>query len=212
VIARGRPLDVDLGHSTAGGFAHVLTVGVSADFAALVRDVHGWRRPWGYPQRAWRCWARRRRCLGLRVTVDGRALTIPPHTMQLAVVNSPRLGGRLGFSLPGDTMHDGVLHLLALTDRGPARWLLRQVARSVLPVSGSRHARSSEDGQVVAAGTRITIDTDQDEAVSLDGELAGTTPVRVAVRAGACTVIVGPSRHRHATSDRARHPRLDGKR
>ena len=100
LIAETEPAAVDLGVTEHGSFAHAASVGMIADFATRVRDTCGWRRPLVYPFRAWQSWRAHKR-LDLEVLVDGHHVITSGTPYQVAVVNAPRLGGRIGVSLPG---------------------------------------------------------------------------------------------------------------
>lgn len=188
VAAGSGDRQVDLGTSDHGDFLHVLSLGVATEFAALVRDISGWRRPVAYPRAAIRAW-RRRRPLDLTVTVDGHRLRLPSGVVQVALINSPRLGGRVGMDLPGATIDDGVLHLLAIRDDGLARWLRDAVLDAVVPQR--RHRAPSLRGAVTTlSGRRFEITAATPVALSLDGEPAGHTPVIASTRPSALRVAV----------------------
>ena len=100
VVARGEVRRVDLAQTNLGGFAHAAGIGMVAEFAAATRDTRGWRRPLVYPYRSWQAW-HHRRPLPVEVTVDGDVVTFPSPPFEIAVVNAPRVGGRIGLGLPG---------------------------------------------------------------------------------------------------------------
>lgn len=173
-----------------------MNIGVAAEFAAAVRTVHGAPRPLVYPARAMQAW-RHRKPLELKVTVDQRPVCLPDATVQLALVNAPRVGGRIGLAVPGATMDDGLLYLLAIGDRGLARWLTTTTLRTFLP-----QARRSLDDAYAAVmimpGRTFEISATTPVAVTLDGETAGHTPIAAWVEPRACTIAAPPPRQPHA--------------
>jgi diacylglycerol kinase (ATP) len=194
LIAETEPSPMDLGITDDGSFAHAATVGMTADFAERVRDVKGWRRPVMYPLKAWQTW-RDRRPLAVEVVVDGRSVVTPTNPYQVAVVNAPRLGGRIGVTLPGSAVDDGLLDAVL-----SHREALRDVARSLSSLMRAGTARRWP-GAIIAEGQVVEVRSVTPLIVSLDGEPVSHTPLRAHVQAQACSVI-RPSRtrqrlHRH---------------
>jgi diacylglycerol kinase family enzyme len=184
------PRPMDLGVVTEGqSFAHAATVGMTADFAQRVRDVRGWRRPMVYPVRAWRAW-RDRQPLDVEVIVDGQPLALPFPPYQVAVVNAPRLGGRIGMTLPGSAVDDGLLDAVI-----SYRQALRHTAETLSRFMGAGSVRRWP-GATVAAGRVIEICTPTPKTVALDGEPVAATPLRTGVKAHCCWVIRPPARER----------------
>jgi diacylglycerol kinase family enzyme len=182
-VARGSIVAIDLGTTPAGRFAHAMTVGMTCRFADLVRDERGWRRPLRYPACAYRAW-RDRRPLLIDLQIDGKRFTIEQPPFQIAIVNAPRLGGRIGVDLPGARVDDGVLHLVILSS-GALRHIIAAVVH--LLRAGVQQAPKRA---VVIGGRSFMLETETPEVVSLDGEPIAGTPLAVEVVAGACRVVV----------------------
>lgn len=179
---------VDLGDSNHGRFLHALSIGIVADFADAVHTVSGWRRPISYPRHAIEAW-RNRREITADVTVDDTPVELPPGTVQLAIINAPRLGGRVGVDLPGADIDDEHLYLVALSDRGLARWLTITALRSIAPQL--RQSATNWSGAVtVTRGQRFSISSDVPLAISIDGEPVGHSPITAWVVPAACRVAV----------------------
>ncbi len=189
VVARGEVRRVDLAQTNLGGFAHAAGIGMVAEFAAATRDTRGWRRPLVYPYRSWQAW-HHRRPLPVEVTVDGDVVTFPSPPFEIAVVNAPRVGGRIGLGLPGARADDGLVDVIALY-QGVGRHAIRGLAHYL-----RSQAESPPRGAVVRSGRRVEIRLAQPSAVSLDGEPAGITDcLSVAVNHRACAVVVPGRRH-----------------
>ena len=125
VAAHGDLRWMDLVETNLGSFVHAAGIGMVADFAAATRDTKGWRRPLVYPYRSWQAW-HRRGPLPIEVTVDGELVTFPSLPLEIAVVNAPRVGGRIGVTLPGARADDGLVELVGIyrvaVDRRSAAW------------------------------------------------------------------------------------------
>jgi diacylglycerol kinase (ATP) len=182
-VARGSIVAMDLGTTSAGRFAHALTIGMTCRFADLVRDERGWRRPLRYPVCAYRAW-RERRPLAIDLQIDGQRVTIDQPPFQIAIVNAPRLGGRIGVDLPGARVDDGVLHLVVLSS-GALRHIIGAIAH--LLRAGVQQAPKRA---LVVGGRSFQLETEAPEVVSLDGEPMTVTPLAAEVVAGACEVVV----------------------
>lgn len=181
VVARGDVGPMDLGLVGERAFAHAATAGITANFAERVRDVRGWRRPIVYPAMAWQAW-RSRRPLSITVIVDGRPLVTPPP-VQVAVVNAPRLGGRIGVTLPGATVDDGLWDVIVTY-----RHALRQMVRTLTALMRAGPAQEGAGG-VIRRGRVVEIRGSADLIVALDGEPLAHAPLRAEAHAGACSVV-----------------------
>jgi diacylglycerol kinase family enzyme len=99
------------------------------------------------PIKAWQAW-RTREALAVAVLVDGRPLTPEAPPFQVAVVNAPRLGERVGVTLP-TAVDDGLLDVVvahAHARHQTARTLTGLLrTRSKLPLPGA----TLHSGQVV---------------------------------------------------------------
>jgi diacylglycerol kinase (ATP) len=176
---------IDLGQTDDGSFAHAASVGMSAEFAARVRHVKGWRRPIVYPAQAWQTW-RDRRPLAVEVVVDGKPVMTPVNLYQVAVVNAPRLGGRIGVTLRSSAPDDGLLD--TVLSHGSA-W--RDTVRTLTSLMRAGRTRQWP-GATIVEGQVVEIRGRTPLIASLDGEAAFSTPLRARVQAGACSVIRPP--------------------
>jgi diacylglycerol kinase family enzyme len=190
VAARGDVRCMDLVETNLGTFAHAAGLGMVAEFAAATRDTKGWRRPLVYPYRSWQAWHRRSR-LEVEVTVDGELLPFPSLPLEIAVVNAPRVGGRVGVTLPGARADDGLVDVIGLY-RGAGRQAISGMAHYLRV-----RAEFSPAGAIVRRGRSVDIRSTTPETVSLDGEPAGATErLHVEVSPRACAVVVPAPRQR----------------
>jgi diacylglycerol kinase family enzyme len=176
---------IDLGQTDDGSFAHAASVGMTAEFAARVRHVKGWRRPIVYPARAWQTW-RHRHPLAVEVVVDGKPVMTPTNLYQVAVVNAPRLGGRIGVTLRASALDDGLLDTVLSHGRA---W--RDTVRTLTSLMRAGSTRQWS-GATIVEGQVVEIRSRSPLIASLDGEAASCTPLRARVEAGACSVIRPP--------------------
>ncbi|WP_298337991.1 diacylglycerol kinase family protein [Ferrimicrobium sp.] len=156
--------EVDMLSTNLGVAVHALSVGLVADFAQRVQNIHGWRRPLLYPVVALATW-HGRRSVDLEVLVNGHATT--ERYLNVAVVNAPRIGGRVGITLPSGAPDDGVAQLVMISRAawriaiGEIGSLFRQRARRV-----PRRAMIEEVTELQLRATHPFI-------VALDGEPRG---------------------------------------
>ncbi|SHE82756.1 Diacylglycerol kinase family enzyme [Ferrithrix thermotolerans DSM 19514] len=183
-IANGKERQIDLGESPLGRFAHAVTVGMTAEFSASVQKVRGKLRPLVYPYNALAVFLRRKD-LHADLSIDGAPIHIADPMIQLAVINAPRLGGRLGVTLPGASLDDGFLHVIALY-KGAARESLRSIVH--LLRSGQQITKR---GVVLGRGREVEVRTKTKTVFSVDGEPVETTSMSLAVRPKALRIIVG---------------------
>jgi diacylglycerol kinase family enzyme len=189
IVGRGDVRWVDLVETNLGGFAHAAGIGMVAEFAAATRDTRGWRRPLVYPYRSWQAWYHRRP-LPVEVTVDDDVVTFPTPPFEIAVVNAPRVGGRIGLGVPGARADDGLVEVIAVY-QGAGRQAIRGLAHYL-----RSQAESPPTGAVARSGRRVEIRLTQPSAVSLDGEPAGITDrLSIEVNHRACAVVVPALRH-----------------
>ncbi|HZT67349.1 MAG TPA: diacylglycerol kinase family protein [Acidimicrobiales bacterium] len=184
VAVRGTMRRVDLVQTNLGTFAHAAGAGILARFAGLVRDVSGWRRPMVYPARAWRAW-RERAPLPLEVATDGEVVALPGPPVEVALLNAPRIGGRIGLPLPAARPDDGRMEVVAV-HRGSAR-------NAVVGLAHYLRARPAGPpvGGVAWPARRVELRSPVPFAVSLDGEPVGeTTELSALVLPGVATVVV----------------------
>ena len=183
LVATADPAPMDLGTTGSGSFAHAATYGMTADFAQRIRDIRGWRRPVVYPFRAWQAW-RDREPLSVGIWVDGQPLLTPSAPFQVAIVNAPRLGGRIGIPLPGSAVDDGLLETI-VSYRGALRLTAAGLIRLMFGNVDQRR------GAAIAAGKVVEVRSDTPLTVSLDGEpsATATTSLRASVRTPGCYVL-----------------------
>ncbi len=191
LVATADPVPMDLGTTGSGSFAHAATYGMTADFAQRIRDIRGWRRPLVYPLRAWQAW-RGRTPLSIRILVDGQPLVAPSAAFQVAIVNAPRLGGRIGIPLPGSAVDDGLLETI-VSYRGALRLTAAGLIRLMFGNVDQRR------GATIAAGKVVEVRSDTPLIVSLDGEpcVTSTTSLRASVRTPGCYVLRSRQFTRH---------------
>jgi diacylglycerol kinase family enzyme len=195
---RGATAQMDLVNTNLGCFAHAAGVGMVATFAELTRDAKGWRRPVAYPLCAFRAWWRRDR-FRVRVKVDSEEVLYPELPFELALVNAPRVGGRVGLSLPGARPDDGRVDLIGVY-RGALRRALSELVHYLRSGVAGYPPRS-----MVRSGRSIEVELDEPKLVSLDGEPAGTTSLlRATSLPGACRVVVPKRQQRRGPNGPAR--------
>ncbi|WP_298346007.1 diacylglycerol kinase family protein [Ferrimicrobium sp.] len=156
--------EVDILRTNLGVAVHAISVGLVADFAQRVQNIHGWRRPLLYPAVAFATW-HARRSVDLAVQANGHETT--DRYLNVAVVNAPRIGGRVGITLPSGAPDDGVAQLVMISRAawriaiGEIGSLFRQRARRV-----PRRAMMEEVTELQLRATDPFI-------VALDGEPRG---------------------------------------
>ncbi len=186
----GQVRAMDLVATELGTFAHAAGVGIVAGFADAVADVKGWRRPLLYPLRAWQAW-RDRQPLDLVVEVDGEPFSPPGPLLEVALVNAPRLGGRIGLSHETARPDDGRLEVVGVS-RSAGRAALATLAHYLRAGEAAPPAHA-----LVRSGAKVRIGGARAFPVSLDGEAAGETlELTARVLPGACTVVVPVRRRR----------------
>ena len=179
VVAHGRVARVDLGRVDGDWFANLVSIGVSAEVAG--RTPHRLKRHLGraaYAATAGVALARHRPFVA---EVRSGDTTWVVRTHQLNVANGRMHGGTV---IARDATLDDRL-LVAYALGGPARRstaaaAVRQVLTPWQPVARKGYL----------TGTEFHITTDRPMAVDVDGEVSGTTPIRVEVTAQALRVLV----------------------
>jgi diacylglycerol kinase (ATP) len=192
-------------------FAHVLTVGVNVEFARMATNV-ATRQRFGrltYPIAALEV-LRNHQPVDVTLHFEGLKLVPPPGTtlspeeiadlstlkcrvLQVAVVNAPIFGGSWQLSIPGASLEDRLLDIVAFEDidlgklnNAIARFFNSRENGSAQPDSPwhERHpsANSAEltgipgIHHVQARAVEITTNNDPRDA-TLDGEVRGQTPL-----------------------------------
>lgn len=193
VAIGGVETSIDLGLAGTRLFVHAVSVGVIARFAGAVQHLRGRARPLLYPLAAWRVW-RSYDGVHLDVTVDGQPVRFPEPLVELAVVNTPRLGGRLGISLSPSLAADGRLTAIAVT-RSPLSLLVRSLAHLVQQRPHHPH------GTLLTRDARvITLTSATPTMVAIDGEPVAETPIELRSLPARLRVRVpAPPRRRGAT-------------
>jgi len=181
IALRGTPATLDLGRAGDRLFLHAVSVGVVASFAAQVKDLRGRLRPLLYPLAAWRVW-RHYQGVNLAIRVDGDELVVPRPLMELAIVNTPRLGGRIGISLPTELASDGRLTAIAI-GRSPLLQLLTELVGLL-----RAHPRTPRGALLARSARSVTIESASPISVAIDGEPVATTPLAVRTEPAALEV------------------------
>jgi diacylglycerol kinase family enzyme len=187
---------LDLVATELGTFVHAAGVGIMVRFAEAVADVRGWRRPLLYPLRSYEAW-RARRPLDLLVSVDGEPFEPLDRALEVALVNAPRLGGRVGLRLKSASPDDGRVEVITVS-RAAGRAVVMGLVH-YLRAGVAKPPRHS----LVRSATEVRIKSPWPFAVSLDGERPGTTrELSARVVPGACTVVVPARSNRRGSWQR----------
>ena len=179
VLSEGKVIDLDLGLAGDEPFTNHVGVGLSAE--VMIRAPRPLKRVLGrfaYPLTALGLLARHR---PLRITVraEGRSLEYDSH--QVYVANGGHHAGR---PIAGDASADDRL-LVAYPVGGPSRRdLLVHTARNA--ATGPR--RTLRDDPFLAVG-ELWLETDRPARVEVDGEPAGSTPLRIGLAPNALRVM-----------------------
>ncbi len=218
------PVPVRISPRQHGYFAHVLTVGVNVEFARVATNVTT-RQRFGrltYPIAALEV-LKNHRPLDVTLHFEGLKLLPQPGTtlsqeeiaalstfqsrvLQVAVVNAPIFGGSWQFAIPGASLEDRLLDIVAFEDidsgklnNAIAQFFNRRENRSVLPKSlwHERHPALSPAEltaipgihHVQARAVKITTSSDPHDA-TLDGEVRGQTPLHARVAEQRLKVLV----------------------
>ncbi|MBY8875619.1 diacylglycerol kinase [Micromonospora sp. PLK6-60] len=179
VLTVGTVIDVDLGLVGELRFANHVGVGLSAD--VMLRTPARLKRLTGrvaYPVTALALLAGHR---PLRVTLRAEGVVRELRTHQLYVANG---GFQAGRPITADANADDRLLVAYPVGGSTRRGLLRETARNAL----TGHRRSLGDEPFLAVG-ELLVETDRPAQVEVDGELCGTTPIRVGLDANALRVM-----------------------
>jgi diacylglycerol kinase (ATP) len=119
-----------------------------------------------------------------RLTVDGKVFEVRTRACQ--VYNAGNMGKAGTAPVPGISVEDGLLDLLAL----------REQAALTLLAQGMEHSiRHSEDLFYRWQGSQIVIESDPPQPVHIDGEVVGTTPVHIEIIPKAIRVLAPREKH-----------------
>ncbi len=181
-IAHGKVADVDLGQAGDRVFANMVSLGVSVQVAGRV--PHRLKRVLGraaYPLTALRALPAHRP-FRARVTAGDTVAEFETH--QLNIANG---GFHAGRPIAGDA---------GIDDRLLVAYRLGTASRGRLVGAMVRHAVTGPylrmaDEEFLAVDD-LTVDTEPPLALDVDGEVRGTTPVRIRVLPNALRVMVPP--------------------
>ncbi len=183
VLTRGKVADVDLGQANGTFFANLVSVGLSGEVAGTV--PHALKRLAGraaYPLTALARLPGHRPFLAA-ITSEGHRRTLSTH--QLNIANGSFHAGRL---ITADASAD---------DRLLMAYCLGGASRTALIGATVRHAllgaRRSHADSAFLVGSDLRLRTDPPLPLDIDGEILGTTPVRVTLAPNAMRVMVDPS-------------------
>ncbi|HET8630801.1 MAG TPA: diacylglycerol kinase family protein [Thermomicrobiales bacterium] len=185
VIAGGRVVAIDVGRANGRYFLNTLSIGLANAVVreaapALKRSLRVLAYGLALPRALLR-----HRAFRARLVAGDRTVAVRTH--QVVVANGPHIGIG-GFNLPvgpGAAIDDRRLTVFTLA--GATRWQL--LRRSLALVLG-RHAADPEARSFTAGA--LTIAAEPPQAVRLDGERAGYTPVAVEQARAALRVIAPP--------------------
>jgi undecaprenyl-diphosphatase len=186
-IIDGRVTRVDaaslrVGDRPAQVFLNAATAGLNVEFANLATDGSVRDRFGGltYPIAAARA-LRSYEPFECTLEYDGQRRTVP--AVHLSVSNAPVFGGLLGMRVPGASMTDGLLDVIAVEPLSMARLVLAVADAAVgrhRPVHGV-HAMRVESLRVRAAAG---------QQIALDGEVIGELPAEFRALPDAVRVVV----------------------
>jgi diacylglycerol kinase (ATP) len=186
VALTGKPTLVDVGDSSFGRFLHAANVGMVSQFASLVVRTKGRWRPVVYPLMALRAF-RNRVPFKASLSIDGQSVALPDSLIQLSVLATARLGGRVGVNLADDLSRDGKLTVLVLPT-GALREVFAELIH-LLRIGRRKAPRRS----LIFEGKEVDLSTKPEMAVSRDGEPCGSTPLHFEVSSKPLTVFVPPA-------------------
>jgi diacylglycerol kinase (ATP) len=180
LVVTGEPIRIDLGTANGTPFCTVAAIGLDAEVARRTR-AGVWRHAGraGYVAAGVVTLASFR---PPRLRVTGDSVTRAGRYLLCAVSNTGQYGGGVRIA-PGSSVDDGLLDccLVAAIPLWRALRLVPEVVRGT-------HGRHAEVEMLRARA--FGVETDRPLPLMLDGEPAGTTPVRFGVEPGALTVIV----------------------
>ena len=219
----GRASKAERSPQRRGFFAHALTVGLNVEFARLATNVVT-RQHYGrmtYPFVAFEV-LRHHAALEMEINFIGLRLapgaeekqltlkervTLTCRALQATVINAPIFGGMWQLSIPGATLHDGLLDILVIEDIDLANLnstLTRFFSRGEhTPEEHEWHQRYPDlypaelaglpgIHHLQARGVTINIPAASQD-VTLDGEIRAQTPVDVRMAAEKLRVLVPDS-------------------
>jgi YegS/Rv2252/BmrU family lipid kinase len=111
------------------------------------------------------------------------------RAVHLSVSNAPVFGGLLGMRVPGASMTDGKLDVIAAERLSVARLVLAVVDALIGRHRPVHHVHTMKVD-------RLRVSSPDDQEIALDGEVLGTLPAEFEVLPGAVRVVVPPLDHR----------------
>ncbi len=183
VIADGRATRVDVGCVGEQMFAHAAIIGINTQFARRAQQLRHWIGRLSYPLAAVDVY-RHRESFPLRIIVDGKEECF--DAFEAAFVNAPAYGGPLHLEIPEAGLTDRCLEVVVvqtLAWQAILQALPRLIARRGLALPGTRSfpVRSAR------------VETEEPMPITIDGEIAGTTPTTVSILPAALRVFVPES-------------------
>ncbi|GLZ00086.1 diacylglycerol kinase family protein [Actinoplanes sp. NBRC 103695] len=182
-LVDGKVVDVDLGTADGVSFTNHVGVGLSAD--VMLKAPHLLKRVSGrvaYPITALGLLTRHR---PMRAVVRAGGREHEFHTHQLYVANG---GFHAGRPITADADADDRLLVAYAVGGRDKMGLLRETARN----AATGHRRSLRHDPFLAVG-ELTLSTDRPARVEVDGELRGSTPLRIGLDANALRMMAPPN-------------------
>lgn len=181
IIAGGHTRAADVGYLGPRPFLNAVQIGLAADVA---RHHNGWHKKWlgvfGYPVSWLKAW-QAARPFRVDLEIDGALRRV--RVQQITVGSGRSYGG--GMLLAEDAaIDDGLLRLLYIA---PARlidwaWLFPRLRRG-----------GAAPEMVRLSARRVNVSTARPQALSVDGEAAGSTPAIVTVKPRRLEVYAPPA-------------------
>lgn len=183
VLVTGKVVDVDLGRIDGDYFANGAALGISAAIAkARPRTLKRWLGPAAYAVMAARE-VLRHRSFACRLTIDGRVRSF--DALEVRIANGTYHGGMLVSQEASVESRDLALYVI----KGTSRLKLARVWAD-LALGRRLHPRDVE----IIRTPQVRIETEPPQAVSIDGEVSGHTPITASVARQALHVIVPRNR------------------
>lgn len=179
-IAAGHTALLDVGSANGRAFLHAAAVGLNAEFAQEADRLRRFLGRASYPVAAIDVF-RRRKPFRARVQVDGEDHVY--QALQIIVLNSPVFGGPLELEASSLGLQDGKASTL-IVGRVDVGTLVR-----ALPLALQRRILRFP-GLEVLSTSALHLVTEPPLQVTVDGEVAGWTPLAVEVRPRALRVVV----------------------
>lgn len=180
VVAEGRVTKVDVGCAGDRMFVHAAIVGINTDFARRAQALRRWIGRLSYPIAAVQVYLHRTR-FPLTLTNDGREECF--DAFEAALINAPVYGGPLRLEIPEAELTDRRLSVVVVTD---ITW---QVLVRALPRALTHRSLRLPGVEMFSIRT-ARIDTGKPMPITVDGELAGSTPTTMKVIPSSLSVYV----------------------